>query len=172
MDYEKHYNALITNAKSRTIIEGYVERHHIIPRCFGGSNDPGNIVKLTAREHFIAHLLLYKMQTTKHAKHQMLTAVIMMKGKVLNSRLYKKARIDFSNTHSKLMLTNHPHKGKPMSIEQREKISMIKKKLFSNKERHPMFGKKHSYESIRKNRESNSNTIHVYNDKKRISICL
>ena len=36
------------------------ERHHILPRSMGGSNDSSNIVTLTLREHFIAHWLLWK----------------------------------------------------------------------------------------------------------------
>lgn len=39
----------------------YCEKHHIIPKSLGGSNNKDNIVVLTAREHFIAHLLLTKM---------------------------------------------------------------------------------------------------------------
>jgi hypothetical protein len=37
---------------------GYIEKHHIIPRSLGGSNDKENIVSLSGREHYIAHLLL------------------------------------------------------------------------------------------------------------------
>ena len=36
----------------------YCEAHHIIPKCLGGSDDKTNIILLTAREHYIAHLLL------------------------------------------------------------------------------------------------------------------
>jgi len=39
---------------------GYFEKHHIIPKCMGGSDSPDNIVALTAREHFVAHQLLVK----------------------------------------------------------------------------------------------------------------
>jgi hypothetical protein len=59
MDYQKHYNNLIDRAKNR-IINGYKERHHIIPRCLGGSDDPLNLVDLTAEEHFVAHQLLVR----------------------------------------------------------------------------------------------------------------
>ena len=38
----------------------YYENHHIVPRSFGGSDDPTNIIPLTYRQHFIAHLLLAK----------------------------------------------------------------------------------------------------------------
>lgn len=59
MDYQKHYDRLIDRARYR-IIEGYTERHHIIPKCMGGTNIPENIVKLTPEEHFVAHQLLIK----------------------------------------------------------------------------------------------------------------
>jgi hypothetical protein len=39
-------------------LEGYIEKHHIFPQSIFGKNK--FTVKLTAREHFIAHLLLWK----------------------------------------------------------------------------------------------------------------
>jgi len=36
----------------------YTETHHIIPRSFNGTNDKTNLIKLGARHHYIAHLLL------------------------------------------------------------------------------------------------------------------
>jgi hypothetical protein len=38
----------------------YTESHHIVPKCMGGPNDKHNIIRLSLREHFIAHWLLYK----------------------------------------------------------------------------------------------------------------
>jgi hypothetical protein len=37
-----------------------VEYHHIIPKSMFGSDDPVNLIKLTPREHFIVHLILWK----------------------------------------------------------------------------------------------------------------
>ena len=74
MDYQKHYEKLIERAKFREI-ECYVERHHIIPRCLGGSDSKENIVRLTAEEHYVAHQLLHKM----HPRNpKLLLAVKMM----------------------------------------------------------------------------------------------
>lgn len=56
MNYNKHYQLLISNAKTRDNIEGYSEKHHIIPSCLGGSDDAKNLVLLTLREHFISTL--------------------------------------------------------------------------------------------------------------------
>jgi hypothetical protein len=59
MNYQKHYDLLIDRAKAR-VLSGYVEVHHVIPRCIGGSDDNANLVQLTAEEHYVAHQLLCK----------------------------------------------------------------------------------------------------------------
>lgn len=76
----------------------YKERHHIVPKSEGGSDDADNVVNLTAREHYIAHLLLAKIYDDK----KMHSAVIYMqtnhnKNRVFkfNSRLYEKMREEF-----------------------------------------------------------------------------
>lgn len=60
MDYQKFYDRLILNAINRSTLDGYTEKHHIVPKCLGGTNELTNIVKLTAREHFLAHAALAK----------------------------------------------------------------------------------------------------------------
>ena len=60
MDYKKIHDNLIEKAKNRKL-EGYVEKHHIIPKCMNGTNESNNLVELTAREHFLVHWLLYEM---------------------------------------------------------------------------------------------------------------
>ena len=62
MNYKKIYNNLIDRA-IRRISEGYVEKHHIVPRCLGGTDAKENIVNLYPEEHYLAHLLLCKMNT-------------------------------------------------------------------------------------------------------------
>lgn len=75
--YTKWYNSIIENAKLRVIQTGYTEKHHIIPRSLGGNDEPANLVKLTAKEHFICHLLLTKM-TTGNARYKMCFALHMI----------------------------------------------------------------------------------------------
>ena len=60
MNYEKLYQSIIKN-RQRTPYNGYTEKHHIIPRCLDGSDDEINLVRLSAREHYICHYLLTKM---------------------------------------------------------------------------------------------------------------
>lgn len=59
MEYQRHYDSLIDKAKNR-VLKRYSETHHIIPKCLGGDDSKDNLVDLTAREHFVAHLLLAK----------------------------------------------------------------------------------------------------------------
>ena len=65
MDYKKHYEALCKRGQTRIKEEsGYYEKHHIIPKCKGGSNLEDNLTNLTAKEHYIAHFLLHMMYPT------------------------------------------------------------------------------------------------------------
>jgi hypothetical protein len=98
MDYVKHYNLLVEKAKHRNCLSEYKEKHHIVPRCMGGSNKSHNLVELTAREHYIAHLLLAKIYGGKlwHAVNLMNNFKKYSKSK---NRSYEKARIE----HSKLV---------------------------------------------------------------------
>lgn len=59
MNYQRIYSNLI-NRRKLFRVKGYTEKHHIVPRCIGGTDDSINIIKLTAREHYIAHKLLIK----------------------------------------------------------------------------------------------------------------
>lgn len=54
MNYEKIYNSLC----SKTYNDEYTEIHHIIPRCLGGDDSSSNLVRLSAKAHYLAHLLL------------------------------------------------------------------------------------------------------------------
>jgi hypothetical protein len=60
MNYQAHYDRLMWRAQNR-VLSGYSERHHIVPRCLGGSKHPDNVVRLTPEEHYIAHQLLVKL---------------------------------------------------------------------------------------------------------------
>lgn len=108
MDYNRIYTDIITNRLANVYI-GYTERHHIIPRCLGGTDNKDNLVKLSAREHFICHLLLTKMyKRGSNEYYKMCHAFIIMKstrdGKHsnINSKLYARLKYDFSIRMSEL----------------------------------------------------------------------
>ena len=92
MNYNYHYQKLINKAKNR-VLNGYKERHHIVPRCMGGTDNKENIVELTAREHFLAHLLLIKIYNNNH---RLVRAVAMMcvenNERKTTNKLYGKTR--------------------------------------------------------------------------------
>jgi hypothetical protein len=97
--YTSIYFKLIKRAKVRTL-EGYGEKHHIIPTALLKTD---NVVKLTAREHLLCHLLLTKM-TEGNANHKMQWALNrMMSGSKTfhpgrqksTSRVYEQARLKF-----------------------------------------------------------------------------
>lgn len=103
--YTNTYLKIVQRRKSLPL-EGYVEKHHILPKSLGGLNDISNIVELSAREHFVCHLLLTKM-VDGIAKNKMCWALhrISFSGNIrLKSHQYEIAR----RIHSKNMKTNHP----------------------------------------------------------------
>jgi hypothetical protein len=60
MDYQKIYNSLIERGKTRSKLDCYVEKHHIVPVCMNGLDTDENLVELTPEEHYVAHQLLVK----------------------------------------------------------------------------------------------------------------
>ena len=91
--YKKWYLRLCENAKNRAAPATYTEKHHIIPRSFGGSNAEENVVSLTAREHYIAHLCLVKC-TEGEFKRKMLLAVRMFVHPIKTNPGYRGMRIN------------------------------------------------------------------------------
>lgn len=101
MDYQKIYNSLIDNATHRILITSF-ERHHIVPVSMGGSNLKTNLVNLTPREHFIAHMLLWRI----HRNVSMSYALWQMshtRGQRINGRMYEVLRSQIASQVSKLM---------------------------------------------------------------------
>lgn len=134
MNYQKIYDDLISKCQARQPTDGYKERHHIIPKSLGGSNDSSNLVDLTAREHFVAHFLLAKM----HGGNQW-SSIKRMRGNdnfYINSRLYEVARREVAKA------TGLRFQGAAKSIEQRAKMSAASK------------GKPKSPEAVEKTRKA------------------
>lgn len=99
MNYSRIYDELINNAKSRNPVDKG-EVHHILPGSMGGSNCKDNLVKLTYREHFIAHMLLFYI----HRNCQMAFALGRMRNSrsgAVSSRTYAIAREIHRTTVSK-----------------------------------------------------------------------
>jgi hypothetical protein len=106
MNYAGIYSNIIEKRKNEVSV-GYTEKHHIIPRSLGGSDEKDNLVKLTAKEHFICHLLLTKMyEKGSQEYYKMCHAFLMMlvKGtnqeRYITSNKYESLKISFSERMS------------------------------------------------------------------------
>lgn len=102
------YLRLIQQAKARTLT-GYIERHHIVPQALGGDDSPGNLVDLTAREHFICHLLLVKMTSGQDRAKMAFAANMLVQAEnseqqryKVTSRLYELVKREFSKARAEL----------------------------------------------------------------------
>lgn len=62
--YVRHYRTLMDRSVGRNL-DSYTEKHHIVPKCLGGSSS-GKIAVLTASEHYVAHQLLVKLFPENH----------------------------------------------------------------------------------------------------------
>jgi hypothetical protein len=131
--YFKWYNQIITQAKAlkNFRITGYFEKHHILPRSLGGTNNQDNIVKLTAREHFVCHRLLVKCTSGKN-KSKMARAVFRTSHRSKNhkdlvkitSKAYEQIKKDFSIAQS------HLNKGKkPYEMTDKIRSNMSKARM-------------------------------------------
>ena len=110
----------------------YHERHHIIPKCMGGTNDEENLIDLFPREHFIAHKLLAQENPNIEGLVYAWWCMSNMSGEYIKGvkRLTPEEYEDAKKAYRKLIT------GKPFSEEHRRKISEATKgKTISEKTR-------------------------------------
>jgi len=132
MNYQRIYDQLIEK-RQRIAPEGYSENHHIIPKCMGGLDDKSNLVRLTAREHYIAHKLLFKIHGTTKLAHAWFSMLRTSKNqqRIITSKMY-------------------------------EEVSSIRSKILSEEmkgEGNNFYGRTHSEETKRKISEANSGRL-------------
>lgn len=135
------------------------ERHHILPRCIGGTNDKFNMIYLTPDEHFTAHKLLAKEYPDND---KLVYALIRMCDghRIVTEEEYESIRIKAAECSSKRFKgTGNPFYGKHHSEEARNKMSAVAKKR--TKEKNSFYGKKHSEEARKKMSESHKKQVWV-----------
>lgn len=124
--YTKWYYSIISKSQKRVNYEGYTERHHIIPKSLGGTNEPSNLVKLTAKEHFICHLLLIKMTEGSNRTKMRYASWMMVKNNKNQDRTYITGR-KFEQLKTQMKLANKerpgPNLGLVMPVETKNKLS-------------------------------------------------
>ena len=125
MNYKKVYKDLMHNRKyHQEITDGYFEIHHMMPKSLGGDNGEDNLVKLTAREHFIAHWLLWKMFGHEQASAFMaMTRRSKGQKRHFSSRGFEAAKKAKSLEMKKSMMGNTHKRGVKESEETRRRKS-------------------------------------------------
>lgn len=171
MEYLKIYNRIVERATNRDVL-GYVEKHHIIPKCLGGNNKKSNIVSLTAKEHYICHKLLCEIYPNESKLKYAFWRMCNVANNEYQERNYKVSARVYSRIKGEISLITSKH-TKNYSVEMRkligEKVSKKLKGRLSGKkgiskpehsewmkENNPFRGKTHSEEHIQKLREVNS----------------
>ena len=109
------YHKFIDRLRNQ-VVDGYCEKHHILPRSLGGSDDPSNIICLTVRQHYIAHWMLWKAYGGSMAVAFDYMSGIKRYGSRLPSRTVEALKDDVSKRISE----------RPVSEETRKKQSQAK----------------------------------------------
>ena len=109
------YHRFIDRLRNQ-VVDGYCEKHHILPRSLGGSDDPSNIIRLTVRQHYIAHWMLWKAYGGAMAVAFDYMSGIKRYGSRLTSRTVEALKADVSRRISE----------RPVSDETREKQRQAK----------------------------------------------
>lgn len=155
MNYQQIYDQIIDRAKSESRQGGsdvYYEKHHIIPKCLGGSNKKENLVLLTAREHFLCHWLLIRIYYDNRKLAHAFWAMCNLRGGSLDNRIVPSSRV-FAEAKE--------HRSKlGMSEEQKQKLRKPKRdstkmgKYNKHGKNNPFYNKKHTEEAKEKMRLS------------------
>ena len=132
--YFKIYFQIVERARGRSL-NCYAEKHHIVPRSLGGLDDDENIAVLTAREHFICHLLLTRMTFGSDRQKMTLAAWTMARTRKaktkISARTYERLRIESAD------ILRGKHTGRfrgPHSLEHKRKISEARKRFYEEPE--------------------------------------
>lgn len=164
MNYHKIYYNLI-NKRIHQPYDGYTESHHILPKSLGGSDEINNLVKLSAREHFICHLLLtkmYKIGTSEYYK--MIKAFFCMlmfrssnQQRYITNRSYALLREEFKKAQSiNQSGKNNSQYGKNKTFETRKKISETLQK------RNNFIGQTRKDNKLKKSQEKREIDVSLY----------
>lgn len=148
--YEEFINNILEARGRFACGEEYHERHHIIPRCMGGTNDKENLIDLFAKEHFEAHRLLALENPDNDGLVNAWTMMAFVKDNnqkryEITPEEYEEAKIALSKLASKRFKGDkNPWFGAHLSEETRRKMRENHSDVSGIK--NPMYGKKHSEE--------------------------
>lgn len=133
MTYDKFIQDILdTRGRFGIPVGEYKERHHITPKCLGGTNDEANLIDLYAMDHFEAHRLLAIENKDKHeltyAYHLMTTVANKYENRyVATSEEYEESRKLYSEMLKSRIGESHPLHGRKYPPEYGKRISERKK---------------------------------------------
>ena len=71
MDYNRIYKEFIEDRRKNPTGDIRAELHHVIPLSAGGTNEVGNIIRLSVRDHVFAHKVLRRLGLSPVATNKM-----------------------------------------------------------------------------------------------------
>lgn len=118
MTYIEYINNILETRGRFNCGDNYHERHHIIPKCKGGTNVKDNLIDLLPEEHFMAHKLLAEENPND----------------ISLIRAYNIMAFTENDTEKRYKLTPEEY------AEARRMFSQTLKNFYSDKTNHPCFG--------------------------------
>ena len=181
MNHKLHYDKLIKKRKLLLLDKNmcYCERHHILPKCMGGVDNKENFIYLTAKGHFVAHLLLVKM----YPKNKKLIFALhrMCHGKKdvnygVSGRRYEWVRIEAAKNTSELLRGKHPSEEilkkhrKPKSDSYKKTMKETWNRKYREGYVHPFLGRNLTNEHKYKLSKSHTGLLASEETKQRMSV--
>lgn len=143
INWEGIYNRLITERGFEHKPEhNYTELHHIVPRYLGGGNEKENLVRLSLKDHTLAHYVLWRWKGNQQDK----VAYLMKGGQTEKGN---KERIVLAAEASREVNRERWLRDNPMKNEKLKEQSYITKRLKYD-------GKVHSQEGLLRIKELNN----------------
>ena len=130
--YIQYIDRILTLRNNKEDNENFQERHHIIPKCMGGSNDEQNLIYLYPQEHYYAHKLLAEENKEINSLQYAWWCMCSTNGEpsreaFITPEEYAEARKRVSELVSKNRRgINNPNYGKKFTEDHRKKIGASK----------------------------------------------
>ena len=164
MSYKEFISNILDTRGRFACRDEYKERHHIVPKCMGGTDDKNNLIDLYAREHFEAHRLLALENKNEKGLQYAWWAMSIQ----TNAYTKERYRITAQEYEEVRTVIANLQRGKPLSESTKKKLSnAMKGRKISKETRIKMSkahkGRKWSDEQLKNVRKSNKSRTGVKN---------
>ena len=141
--YNDYISRILSERNNTKDTENYQERHHIIPKSLGGSNEKSNLIWLYSQEHYYAHKLL----ALENPHNQSIQYAFFMMSNNCDKNGERKKNIKLTPEeyaeqrkilHGSMSGENNPMYGRIASEETRAKMRKSSRHLSGPN--HPLYG--------------------------------